>query len=49
MNINPRGALERTKMAQEVILRVMAKKISWWPAAEIIGITKRQMRRWDGR
>ena len=30
---------------QEVILRAMAKKITWWQAAEIIGISDRQMRR----
>ena len=30
---------------QEVVLRAMAKKITWWQAAEIIGITDRQMRR----
>ena len=31
---------------QEVILRAMAKKITWWQAAEIIGVSDRQMRRW---
>jgi transposase len=31
---------------QEVILRAMAKKITWWQAAEIIGISDRSMRRW---
>jgi transposase len=30
---------------QEVILRAMAKKITWWQAAEILGISDRQMRR----
>jgi hypothetical protein len=30
---------------QEVILRAMAKKITWWQAAEIIGMSDRQMRR----
>ena len=30
---------------QEVILRAMAKKITWWQAAEITGISDRQMRR----
>ena len=30
---------------QEVILRAMARKITWWQAAEIIGISDRQMRR----
>jgi len=34
---------------QEVILRAMAKKITWWQAAQIIGITDRQMRRWHWR
>ena len=31
---------------QEVILRAMAKRISWWQAAEIIGVSDRTMRRW---
>jgi transposase len=34
---------------QEVILRAMAKKINWLQAAEIIGISDRQMRRWRER
>lgn len=44
-----RAAVERAMKVQEVILRAMAKKISWWQAAEIIGITDRQMRRWHWR
>jgi hypothetical protein len=43
------AALERTMKIQEVILRALAKKITWWQAAEIIGITHRQMRRWHWR
>jgi transposase len=43
------AALERTMKIQEVILRAMAKSITWWQAAEIIGITDRQMRRWHWR
>ena len=31
---------------QEVILQAMSKKISWWQAAEILGISERTMRRW---
>ncbi len=31
---------------QEVILRAMAKKITWWQAGEILGISNRKMRRW---
>jgi hypothetical protein len=42
MNCYPMAALERT-MKIQVILRALAKKISWWQAAEIIGITDRQM------
>lgn len=34
---------------QEVILRAMAKRITWWQAAEIIGVSDRQMRRWRQR
>ncbi|MGD1101855.1 MAG: helix-turn-helix domain-containing protein [Terriglobia bacterium] len=34
---------------QEVILRAMGKKITWWQAAEIIGISDRTMRRWRTR
>jgi transposase-like protein len=34
---------------QEVILRALAKKITWWQAAEIIGISDGQMRRWHER
>ena len=34
---------------QEVILRAMAKRITWWQAAEIIGISDRSMRRWRER
>jgi len=34
---------------QEVILRALAKKITWWQAAAIIGITDRQLRRWRAR
>jgi transposase len=43
------AAVERMMKIQEVILRAMAKKITWWQAAEIIGITDRQMRRWHWR
>ena len=45
----PRAAVERTMKTQEVILRAMAKKINWWQAAEILGISDRQMRRWRER
>ena len=33
------AAEERMVKIQEVILRAMAKKIRWWLAAEILGIT----------
>src|SRR5215831_16321546 len=44
-----RTAMERAMKVQEVILRALAKKITWWQAAEIIGISDRQMRRWRER
>ena len=34
---------------QDVLLRAMAKKITWWQAAEIIGVSARTMRRWRER
>jgi transposase len=45
----PRAAVERAMKVQEVILRAMAKKINWCQAAEILGISDRQMRRWRER
>jgi transposase len=44
-----KAAMERAMKVQEVILRALAKKITWWQAAEIIGISDRQMRRWRER
>ena len=44
-----RAAVERAMKVQEVILQAMAKKITWYQAAEIIGISDRHMRRWRER
>jgi transposase len=41
--------MERMMKVQEVLLRAMAKKITWWQAAEIVGVTDRTMRRWRER
>ena len=41
--------LERMMKVQDVLLKAMAKKITWWAAAEIIGVTDRTMRRWRER
>src|SRR6516162_10501284 len=49
MDSYSRTAMERAMKVQEVILRALAKKITWWQAAEIIGISDRQMRRWRER
>jgi transposase len=38
-------AMERTMKVQDVILKAMAKKISWLEAAEIVGVCDRTMRR----
>jgi hypothetical protein len=35
-----KAAVERAMKVQEVILRAMAKKITWWQAAEIIVIKR---------
>src|SRR5438128_12559733 len=45
----PKAAMERAMKVQEVILRAMARKITWWQAAEIIGISDRHIRRWRER
>src|SRR2546423_3483691 len=44
-----KAAMERAMKVQEVILRAIAKRMTWWQAAEIIGISDRQMRRWHRR
>lgn len=43
------AAAERAMKIQEVILRAIAKTITWWQAAEILGISARSMRRWRAR
>ena len=40
---------ERMMKLQDVLLKAMARKIRWWDAAEIIGVTDRTMRRWRER
>ena len=49
MDSYSKTAMERAMKVQEVILRALAKKITWWQAAEIIGVSDRQMRRWRER
>ena len=49
VEIYPRTAAERAMKLQEVLLRATAGKIKWWEAAELIGISERQMRRWRKR
>src|SRR5262249_60194588 len=48
MEAYPRAAMERAMKVQDVMLQAMAKKITWWQAAEILGISDRHMRRWRG-
>src|SRR3954468_17699259 len=43
------GEMERMMKVQDVLLKAMAKRITWWEAAEIIGVTDRTMRRWRER
>ena len=49
IEIYPRTAAERAMKLQEVLLRATSGKIKWWQAAELIGISERQMRRWRKR
>src|SRR6202163_1873230 len=41
--------MERMMKLQDVLWKAMAGKMSWWDAAEIIGVTERTMRRWRER
>ena len=45
----PAAEVERMMKLQDVLLKAMAKRISWLSAAEIIGVTPRTMRRWRER
>jgi transposase len=45
----PEAAVERAMKIQEIILRAIAKKLTWLQAAQIIGVSARQMRRWRQR
>ena len=45
MDSYSKTAMERAMKIQEVILRAMAKKITWWQAAEILGFSDRHLRR----
>lgn len=49
MESYPKAAMERAMKVQDVMLQAMAKKITWWQAAEIMGISDRHMRRWRER
>ena len=45
----PAAEMERMMKVQDVLLKAMAKKLTWWAAAEILGVTDRTMRRWRER
>ena len=45
----PGTAVERAMKVEEVLLRATAGKIMSWQAAEMIGISDRQLRRWRKR
>jgi hypothetical protein len=49
MDFYPKAAMERAMKVQEFMLRALAKRITWWQAAEIVGISDRSMRRWRER
>ncbi len=49
MQLYPARALERAMKISEVITRAINGKINWIQAAEILGMSDRQLRRWRKR
>jgi transposase len=49
MGLYPARSMERAMKFQEVILRAMSKQITWTQAAEILGMSDRNMRRYRNR
>jgi transposase len=49
MGLYPARAVERAMKFQEVILQAMSKRITWTQAAEILGMSDRNMRRYRNR
>ena len=46
MALYPARVLERAMKISEVITRAVSGKINWMQAAEILGMSDRQLRRW---
>ena len=42
----PPAAWERAMKVREVILQALAGKMSWWQAADVLGMSPRTLRRW---
>ena len=49
MRVYPARSVERATKFQEVILKAMSKQITWTQAAEIVGMSDRNMRRYRNR
>ena len=49
MRVYPARSVERAMKFQEVILKAMSKQITWTQAAEIVGMSDRNMRRYRNR
>lgn len=49
MEAYPTAAVERAMKVQEVVLKAMSGKLSWFDAAETLGVSARTMRRWRFR
>jgi len=45
MDFYSKAAMERTMKIQEVLLRALARRITWFQAAEILGFSDRHVRR----
>jgi hypothetical protein len=49
MKLMSAGAVERAMKLQDVMLRAMAERITWFQPAEILGLSCRQMHPWKTR
>jgi len=43
------AAVERAMKMQEVVLRALSGALTWLPAADILGLDPRTVRRWRAR
>jgi transposase len=49
LKLIPAAEVEQRMKLQDALLKATAKMITWWQAAEIIGVSYRTVRRWRTR